>query len=54
MEVKYTIAGSGFKTQLPVFKGGSAEELLQFHNGFQSAKSKLGYTSYQKLEGGIE
>ena len=54
IEVKYTIAGSGFKTQLPVFKGGSAEELLRFLNEFQGAKSKLGYTTYQKLESGIE
>ena len=54
MEVKYTISGSEFKTQLPVFKGGSAEELLRFLNEFQSSKNKLGYTNYQKLEGGIE
>ena len=34
LEVKYTIAGSGFKTQLPIFKGGSAKELLRFLNEF--------------------
>ena len=54
IEVKYTISGSGFKTQLPVFKGGPAEELLCFLNKFQGAKTKLGYTTYQKLESGIE
>ena len=54
IEVKYTISGSGFKTQLPVFKGGSAEELLRFLNEFQGAKSKLGYSSYQKMESGIK
>ena len=37
IEVKYTISGSGFKTQLPVFKGGSAKELLRFLNEFQGA-----------------
>ena len=52
--MKYTISGSGFKTQLPFFKGGSAEELLRFLNEFQGAKAKLGYTNYQKLESGIE
>ena len=54
LEVKYTISGSGFKTQLPIFKGGSAEELLRFLNEFQGAKTRLGYTTYQKLESGIE
>ena len=50
IEVKYTISGSDFKTKLPVFKGGSTEELLRFLNEFQGAKSKLGYSNYQKLE----
>ena len=54
IEVKYTIAGSGFKTQLPVFKGGSAEDFLRFLNKFSNAKTKLGYTNYQKLQNGIE
>ena len=54
MEVQYAISGSGFKTQLPVFKGGSAKELLRFLNEFQGAKTKLGYTTYQKLESGIK
>ena len=54
IEVKYIISGSGFKTQLPIFKGGSADELLQFLNEFQGKKSKLGYTTYQKLKSGIE
>ena len=46
IEVKYTISGSGFKTQLPIFKGGSVEDLLRFLNEFQSARTKLGYTNY--------
>ena len=54
IEVKYTISGSDFKTQLPIFKGGSAEDLLQFLNKFQGARSKLGYSNYQKLESEIE
>ena len=54
IEVKYTISGSGFKTQLPVFKGGSTEELFCFLNEFQGAKSKLGYTNFKKMESGIE
>ena len=54
IEVKYMISGSGFKTQLPIFKGGSAEDLLRFLNEFQSARSKLGHTNYQKLESGIK
>ena len=54
IEVKYTISGSGFKTQLPIFKGSSAEDLLRFLNEFQGARAKLGYCNYQKLESGIE
>ena len=54
IEVKYTISCSCFKTQLPVFKGGSVEELLRFLDKFQGAKSKLGYSNYQKLESGIK
>ena len=55
MEVKYTIAGSGFKTQLPIFnKEGSAEEFLRFLCKFHNSKTKLRYTNYQKLESGIE
>ena len=38
IEEKYTISGSGFIMQLPIFKGGSAEDLFQFLNEFQSAK----------------
>ena len=54
IEVKYTISRSGFKTELSIFKGGLAKELLQFLNKFNNAKSKLGYTNCQKLEIGIE
>ena len=45
IEVKYTISDSSFKTQLPIFKGGTAEEFLRFLNEFNSAKAKLGYFS---------
>ena len=54
LEVKYTISGSTFKTQLPTFKEGTAEELLHFINEFQQARNKFGYTTYQKLESGLE
>lgn len=54
LEVKYSIANTQFKKQLPIFKGGSAKELLYFLHEFTSAKSKLGYNSYQKLESGLE
>ena len=54
LEIKYTISGSTFKTQLPVFNGGTAEEFLHFLNEFQQARTKLGYTNYQKLESGLE
>ena len=54
IEVKYTMSGSGFKTQLPAFKGRSAKEVLRFLNEFQGAKVNLGYTNNQKLESDIE
>ena len=54
LEVKYTISGFSFKTQLPVFKGGPAEELLRFINKFQGVKGKVGYNNYRKLESGTE
>ena len=54
IEVKYTISGSTFKTHLPTFKEGSAEQMLHFLYEFNQAKNKLGYTTYQKLESGIE
>lgn len=54
LEVKYAISGSMFKMQLPIFKEGTAEELLHFINEFQQANNKLGYATYQKLESGIE
>lgn len=49
LEIKYTIAGSTFKTQLPVFSEGSAEDLLHFLFEFQQAHNNLGYNTYQKL-----
>ena len=54
LEVKYTISESTFKTQLPIFKGGTAEEFLQFIYEFDHAKNKLGYNTYKKLESGLE
>ena len=47
LEVKYTISESTFKTQLPIFKGGTAEEFLRFIYEFEHA-------TYQKLESGLE
>ena len=54
LEVKYTISDSTFKTQLPVFKGGTAEEFVQFIYEFEHAKNKLGYNTYQKVKIGLE
>ena len=54
LEVKYSIAGSGFKTQLPIFEDGNAEEFLHFLFKFRQAQNRLGYNTYQKLESGIE
>ncbi len=54
LEIKYVISDSTFKTQLPIFKEGTTEELLHFINEFQQAQNKLGYTANQKLESGIK
>ena len=54
LEIKFAISGSSFKTQLPIFQEGSPEEFLNFLNEFLQAKSKLGYTTYNKLESGFE
>ena len=54
IEVKYMISGSSFKTQLPIFRGGTAKEFLLFLNEFNNAKGKLACTNYQKLESDIE
>ena len=54
MEIKYEISGSSFKTQLPIFQDGDAEDFLHFLFEFNQAKVKLGYTSGSKLESGIE
>ena len=53
LEIKYTMSGSSFKLQLPIFKEGSPEEFLHFLHKFAQAKQKLGYTSCQKLESGM-
>ena len=54
MEIKYTLSNSTFKTQLPIFMEGSPEELLHFLYEFNQAKTKLGYSTYQKLDSGFE
>ena len=40
LEVKYSNSGSSFKTQLPIFCGGSAEEFLLFPIQIWTFKSK--------------
>ncbi len=54
LKVKYILSWSTFKTQLPIFKEGSAEDLLHFLYKFNQTRQKLGYTTYQKLESWIE
>ena len=54
IEVKFTLSGSAFKLQLPVFNQGNAEEFLHFIHEFLQAKSKLGYNTGAKLESGLE
>ena len=53
-EVKYSIVGSSFKTQLSIFNDGNAEELLYFLFEIKQAQTRLGYNTYQKLESGIK
>ena len=54
MEIKFSLSGTNFKTQLPIFREGNAEEFLNFINEFNQAKTKLGYTNHLKLESGFE
>ena len=54
IEIKYTMPGSTFKLQLPVFNEGRPKEFLHFIHEFEQAKGKLGYNSGQKLESGLE
>ena len=54
LEIQYTISGTQFKKQLPIFKGGSAEDLLYVLHKFMEAKVKISYSTYQKLESGLE
>ena len=54
LEIKFSLSGTTFKTQLPIFCEGSPEEFLNFLNEFVQAKSKLGYNSHLKLESGFE
>ena len=54
LEIKFTLSGSSFKTQLPIFREGNAEQLLVFLYKFNQAKNKLGYTNHQKLESWLE
>ena len=54
LKVKYILSWSTFKTQLPIFKEGSTDDLLHFLYKFNQTRQKLGYTTYQKLESWIE
>ena len=54
VEIKYSLSGSSFKLQLPIFSQGNAEDFLHFLHEFNEAKNKLGYTTYAKLESGLE
>ena len=54
LEIKYSISGSTFKLQLPIFKEGLTEDFLNFIHKFTQAKNKLGYGNGQKLESGLE
>ena len=54
LEIKYTLSGSVFKLQLPIFKEGSSEKFLHFIHEFTKAKNKLGYGNSQKSESGLE
>ncbi len=54
IDLKYTIRTSNFKAQLPSFSEGTVEEFLNFLHEFEQAKQKLGYTTYAKIEGGLE
>ena len=40
LEIKYTLSGSAFKLQLPIFKEGSPEEFLHFVHKISKAKNK--------------
>ena len=54
LEIKFTLAGITFKAQLAVFKERMLKELLYSIQEFSQAKSKLGPTTYLKLESGLE
>ena len=54
IKIKYTLSGSSFKLQLPVFNQGNAEEFLHFLHEFVAAKEKHGYNTCAKLESGLE
>ena len=54
LEVKYTIGYSSFKNYLPIFKSRSPGVFLHFLYKFNHSKSKLEYTTYPKLESGLE
>ena len=54
IEIKFSLSGSSFKLQLPVFKQGNADDFLHFLHEFHEAKGKLGYNTCPKLESGLE
>ena len=54
LEIKFSLSGTTFKAQLPIFREGAPEEFLNFLYEFSQAKTKLGYTTHVKLESGFE
>ena len=54
VDLKYTIGNSNFKSQLPSFSKGTAEEFLNFLHEFNQEKQKLGFTTYAKIKGELE
>ena len=54
IDLKYTIGTVNFKSQLPSFSEGTAEEFLNYLHKFDQAKQKLGYTTYAKIKGELK
>ena len=54
IKIKFSLSGSSFKLQLPIFKQDYAEEFLHFLHKFYQVRNKLGYNTCAKLESGLE
>ena len=54
IKIKFSLSGSSFKLQLPVFKQGNAEDFMHFLHKFHEAKGNLGYNTCLKLESGLK